>query len=191
MSFENKPYFNMIAAYSVPDRVLGDSQNPCGMLRSRNLKKHIKRFGNLTAENTLITGASTLPFVEQFHGPASERRRRRNVVAIGHGIDTPCLVEPTLDDALMLVASDPLHFGKPFIVGDEQTYADALRRLSDEFKADVGAYALFYATEIHSHYTGDVYMPELGDGWVEMQRLPQVPDVPDGPSYDFVTYQFN
>lgn len=191
MSFENQPYFNMIAAYSVPDRVLGDSQNPNGMSWGRNLKKDLQHFAALTAKNTLIIGANTLPFVERLHNPTGATRMRRNVVVIGHDIDTPCIVEPTLDEALMLVRSDPLRFGEPFIAGGARTYTEALRNIRNELKEDLGAYALFYATEIHSHYTGDVYMPELGDGWVEMQRLPQVPDVPDGPSYDFVTYRFN
>lgn len=190
MSIERKPTFSMIAAYSVPGRVLGDSSDPNGMPWGRDLKKDLKNFADLTSGNTLIVGANTLPFVERLHDPTGVKRKR-SVVVIGHDIETPCIVEPTLYEALLLLHSDPVRFGRPFIAGGARTYAEALRLLRHEAAKNVGAHALFYATEIYGHFTGDVRMPELGDGWVEVQRLPQTPDATGSPVYDFVTYTFN
>lgn len=187
---EINPTFSMIAAYSVPDRILGDSSNPDGMPWGRGLKKDLKNFADLISGNTLIVGANTLPFVERLHDPRGVKRKR-NVVVIGHNIDTPCIVVPTLQEALTLVNSDPTRFGEPFVAGGARTYAGALRLIRSEAAQNGGAYALFYATEIHGQFAGDVYMPELGDGWVELQRLPQTPDTPNGPAYDFVNYRFN
>ena len=180
----------MIAAYSLPERILGDSGNPDGMPWGRDLKKDLKNFADLTSGNTLIVGANTLPFVERLHDPNGVKRQR-NVVVIGHDIETACIVEPSLYDALLLVHGDPVRFGRPFIAGGARTYAEALRLIRHEAAKNVSAHAIFYATEIHGRFTGDARMPELGDGWVETQRLPQSPDVTGAPAYDFVTYRFN
>lgn len=185
MSFEQGPYLNLIAAYTVPDRVLGDSSSPHGMPWGNGLKADLRNFSDLTANNTLIVGANTLPFVERLHGS-----KGRKVIVIGHDIDTTCIVEPTLQDAVMLARSDPAKYGELFVTGGARTYAEALRLIRDE--ATIGARAVFYATEIHADFKGDVYMPELGNGWVEVRReRPDLSGEPGSPPYDFVTYRLS
>lgn len=186
MNYESRPYLNLIAAYSLPGRVLGDSTNPHGMPWGNGLKADLRHFADLTGANTLIVGANTLPFVERLHGSNG-----RNVIVVGHDIKTPCIVEPTLQDAVMRVHCDPATYGEPFVAGGARTYYDALWLIRNEPSRKVGVRALFFATEIHADFKGDVLMPELGDGWVEVRREhPDLSGEPTSPPYDFVTYQF-
>lgn len=188
MSLE-QPSVDMIAAYTIPARVLGDSMNPDGMPWGRKLTKDMRRFRNLTAENTMIVGANTLPYVETLNGT-----KGRHVIVVAdpsRPIETQCIVRPDLQSAIKLVQSDPELYGRAIVSGGARKYGEFIELVDGGFLQKIGARALFHATEIYSDFTGDAYMPELGAGWVEVSREPQTPDYEGGPAYDFVTYENN
>lgn len=193
MSFEQKPIFNMIAAYTKDGRVLGDN-SPEGMPWGHNLKKDMRNFRQLTKGNTLVVGPNTLPYVEGLHDPEG-LKLKRNVIVVASDYsrlpETNCLIEPSLYDAMMTIHADPLRFGEMFVAGGAKTYEAAINLLRIEATRHMGTCAYLYATEIDDDYDGTAYMPELAGDWHEQSRDPQEPDYPGGPSYDFVRYRFN
>ena len=193
MISENKPIFNMIAAYTKDGRVLGDD-SPSGMPWGLTLKKDMKNFRQLTVGNTLVVGPNTLPHVEGLHDPEGLKLKRNVVVVAGDHTrlpDTNCRTVPSLYEAMLMIHSDPLRFGDMFVAGGAHTYKAALSLLRSEARRHTGTCAYLYATEIDGMYTGNAYMPELEGDWSELSRDHQSPDTPGGPSYDFVTYYFN
>lgn len=177
----------MVGAYTIPDRVMGDSRNPHGLPWGMMLKQDMRHFRALTKDNTLIVGANTEPFVRSLHGKFG----RHVVVVVSRPIDSPCIVQPTLDDALALVANDPVKYGKPIVGGGARMFEQAFTYLTNTSLHDIGVTALFHATEITGNFPGDVLMPEFPEGWIEQRRIAVDPEAVDEPNYSFVTYRFN
>ncbi len=186
---ENKPIFNMIAAYTKEGRILGEDHLK-GMPWGLTLAKDMKNFRRLTAGNTLVVGPNTLPQVERLHGSLG---RRVMVVAsdFSRKPDTELEVVDSLYEAMLMIHADPVKYGDMFVAGGARTYEDAMNLIRGEVQRHVGAYAYLYATEIDGSYIGKVCMPELVGDYMELERLPQMPDFEGGPSYDFVRYRFN
>ena len=186
---ENKPIFNMIAAYTKDGRVLGDD-SPSGMPWGLTLKKDMKNFRQLTAGNTLVVGPNTLPQVAGLQGSLG---RRVMVVASDFSRKpiTELEVVGSLYEAMLMIHADPVKYGDMFVAGGARTYEAALNLLRSEALRHIGTCTYLYATEIDGMYTGNAYMPELEGDWSELSRDHQSPDTPGGPSYDFVTYYFN
>lgn len=189
MISENKPIFNIIAAYTKDGRVLGDD-SPSGMPWGLTLKKDMKNFRQLTAGNTLVVGPNTLPHVEGLHGTLG-----RNVMVAATDFsrkpNTTLEVVDSLYEAMLMIHSDPAKYGDMFVAGGARTYEAALILLRSEARRHLGTCAYLYATEIDGRYSGNAYMPELEGDWSELSRDHQSPDAPGGPSYDFVKYRFN
>lgn len=194
MISENKPIFNIIAAYTKDGRVLGDD-SPSGMPWGLTLKKDMRNFRRLTAGNTLAVGPNTLPHVEDLHDPDGLKLKRNVVVVASDDSRLPktdCPVVPTLYEAMLMIHSDPLRFGDMYVAGGARTYGEAMSLLRSELSLHIGTCAYLYATEIDGQFTGNAFMPELdANHWHELSREPQMPDTPGGPSYDFVRYRFN
>lgn len=65
---------------------------------------------------------------------------------------------------------------KAWVIGGSQLYAESLPYAST---AEV--------TEIHTHYEGDTFAPQFGDGWVEISRERRTSV--SGVDYSFVCYE--
>lgn len=182
-----KPMFEMIAAYTIPGRVLGDSTKRNGLPWGPILRKDQIHFQDITANNTLLIGAGTEPYVRHLH----LKKGRHVIVIADRMIETPCIVVPTLQEALLLTASDPDRYGNPIVGGGARTFEQSFALLQDAQQRGLGTFAILHATEVYRDYHGDVMMPELPESWHETERTPQKADNEGGPMYDFVTYRSN
>lgn len=135
------------------------------------MPEDLKFFKRMTKGHHVIMGRKTF---ESFEGTLPNRTNiiitRRKDYPTPH---TNCLVVHSLEEALSRVQND----SEPFIVGGEQIYKVGME-IADRL----------YITWIEAKFHGDVFFPELGPEWKELDREKRSPDEKHPYPYSFVTY---
>lgn len=118
-----------------------------------HLPEDLKRFKALTMGHALLMGRKTHQSIGR---PLPGRRNV--VITRGQGAFEGCERAGSLDEALALVAADPL----PFVIGGAELYAQALPRVTHLF-----------LTELDREVEADTFFPPLDAAeWREVSREP-------------------
>jgi len=137
-----------------------------------HMPEDLKFFKRKTQGHHVIMGRKTF---ESFKGSLPHRTNiiitRRDSYEVP---DENCLVVHSLEDALARVQNDQ----EPFIVGGEQIYRIGME-LADRL----------YITWIHAEFDGDVFFPEIGSEWKEVEREERSADESHPFPFSFATYE--
>lgn len=116
-----------------------------------HVPEDLKRFKALTMGHALLMGRKTH---ESIGRPLPGRRNV--VITRGAATFAGCERAGSLDEALALVADDPM----PFVIGGAQLYADALPKVTHLF-----------LTELDRDVEADTFFPQLDPAsWQEVKR---------------------
>ncbi len=137
-----------------------------------HMPEDLKFFKRKTKGHHVTMGRKTF---ESFKGSLPDRTNI--IITRRESYEVPnedCLVVHSLEDALTRVQNDT----EPFIVGGEQIYRIGME-IADRL----------YITWIHAEFDGDVFFPEIGPEWKEVEREERSPDKAHPFPYSFVTYE--
>jgi dihydrofolate reductase len=152
----------IIAAIS-KNRVLGNDNKLIW-----SLPNDLKRFKELTLDNTIIMGRKTY---ESIGRPLPKRRnivisRDENYHLEG------CEVANSIEEALMLCNNDC------FIIGGSEIYKQTIN-ISDKI----------YLTLIDVDFEGDAFFPEITDDWYKVSKIDNKEDENHKYNYSFINYE--
>ena len=133
-----------------------------------DLPNDMKRFKNLTLNNTVVMGRKTYESI----GKPLEFRRNIIITSKEDYYVEDCEVVNSLGEALMLCNNDC------FIIGGGEVYKQAI------FIADK-----LNLTIVEEDFEGDTYFPEIGTEWREIQKLSFDTDEKNRYKYTFIDYE--
>lgn len=133
-----------------------------------DLPNDMKRFRNLTLNNTVVMGRKT------YESIGKPLELRRNIIITNkedYYVDN-CEVVNSLEEALMLCNNNC------FIIGGGEIYKQSIN-MADEL----------YITLIDEDFEGDTYFPEIGSEWCKIDSVTFNPDGKNKYKHTFIDYE--
>ncbi len=163
----NKPVLSAIAA-TAAGRVIGkDNKMPW------HLPADLKHFKNLTSGHPVLMGRRTY---ESIGKPLPNRTNIIMTRDINYSAPD-CIIVNSVETAVSM--ANELDMDEIFVIGGAEVYRQLLPQIQR-----------VYLTEIHHHFDGDAFFPELhAKEWKEVSREPHQADEKNKYDYSFVVLE--